>query len=204
LYAPTITPFQSRPSPGDGGLLGAPPEYNVRRFGGPKDTLRLMAEHALGKYGEQSMLVRQFTENVLRYVQPKDYLGEMLAIRNVFVQPSPYIRLKPAPALFRYTNDPRHVEMVKTPDRIAREVAQHGSSLIDCDESACMAATMLLQIGRKVELVAMGFEPGKLSHVAVRGQEPKSNKWILLDGVAGPREKEAAGKAKQLLVWSLD
>jgi hypothetical protein len=186
-------------------MLGAFPEYNVRRFGGPKDTLQVMASHALGKHGEQSMIVRQFTEEILRYIQPKDYLGEILAIRNVFVQPSPFLGTRPAPPpLFRYVNDPRHVEMCKTPERMVREIAKHGSTLCDCDDSAEMAATMLLQVGRNVELVAMGFEPGKLSHVAVRAQEPKSNKWILLDGVAGPREKEAAGKAKQLLVWSLD
>ena len=147
------------------------------------------------------MEVRLFTEAMLRGVQPKDYLGEILAIRNVFVQPSPWV---PGIALFHYTNDPRHVEMVKDPQRQVEEINAFGSTVVDCDDVSTMAATMALCIGRNVNIIAMGFEPGHLSHVAITVQEPKSGKWILLDGVAGPREKEAAGKAKQLLKMKLD
>ena len=67
-----------------------------------------------------------------------------------------------------------------------------------------MAATMALGIGREVEYVALGFAPNTLSHVAVRIKEPKSGKWVLLDSVAGPKEREAATRAKEILVWSLD
>lgn len=183
------------------GFLGTPPSSNVRPFRGPKATLDQMAEHVLGQYGERSALVRQFTEWVIRDVHPKDYLGEILAIRNVFVQPSPWRRGSP---LFRYTNDPRHLEMIKTPERIVREILENGNVLLDCDDSAQMAATMLAQVGREPELVAMGFSPRSLSHVAVRGREPKSGQMILLDGVAGPREAEAAGRVKELLVLSLN
>lgn len=181
--------------------IGQLPVAEVRPFRGPRDTLDEMRQTALGAEGERSMLVRQFTEWVLRDVHPKDYLGEILAVRNCFVQPSP---LRPGAPLFRYTNDPRHVEMLKTPDKMVREILQHGTCLVDCDDKSCMAATMLLQVGRKVELVAMGFAPNALSHVAVRAEEPKSSRWILIDGVAGPREAEAAGRAKNLLVVSLD
>jgi len=182
-------------------FMGTAPSSDVRPFRGPKDTLQRMAQHALGPRGEQSALVRQFTEWVIRDVHPKDYLGEILAIRNVFVQWSP---TRPTAPLFRYTNDPRHVEMIKDPQRIVEEIAEQGTSLVDCDDSAQMAGTMLMQIGREVEFVAMGFEPNSLSHVAVRAREPKSGKMIILDGVAGPREAEAAGKAKELLIWSLN
>ena len=181
--------------------MGTPGSSTVRPFGGPRDTLNKMAEHALGPRGEQSSLVRQFTEWVVRDVHPKDYLGEILAIRNVFVQRSP---MRPGTPLFHYVNNPRHVEWVKDPQRIVEEIAEHGTCLCDCDDSSQMAATMLLQIGREVELVAMGFAPGSLSHVAVRAREPKSGKMILLDGVAGPREAEAAGKAKEVMVLSLN
>lgn len=193
---PRLTGGVTRP-----GFLGQLPNSTVRPFRGPRDTLSTMATHVLGDRGERSMLVRQFTEWVLRDVHPKDYLGEIIAIRNCFVQYSP---MRPGTPLFRYTNDPRHVEMVKDPERIVTEILQHGTCLLDCDDSAEMAATMLLQIGRKVELAAMGFVPDSLSHVGVRAEEPKSQRWIWLDGVAGPREREAAGRAKELLTWSLD
>lgn len=198
-----VSPLAAAPWPAPSGRpqLGAPPQSVVRAFRGPRDTLAKMAEHALGDFGERSMLVRQFTEWVTRQVWPKHYLGEILAIRNVFVQPSPWV---PHAPLFKYTNDPRHVELVKTPERMVREIRESGQTVTDCDESSVMAATMCLQIGRKVELVAMGFAPQSLSHVAVRVEEPKSQQWILLDGVAGPREREAAGRVKELLTWSLD
>jgi hypothetical protein len=105
--------------------------------------------------------------------------------------------------LFRYANDPTHVELIRTPSRLVRDIVENGFAVADCDDTLCMAACMALQIGREVELVAMGFAPGSLSHVAVRVREPKSQQWILLDGVAGPREREAASKAVELLVRSL-
>ena len=159
-----------------------------------------MCRHALGPRGEQSILVRQFAESLLRYVHPKDYLGEILTIRNALVQGSPFA---PGAALFRYTNDPRHVEMVKDPQRIVEEILTYGSALVDCDDQAMFAGTLCLVIGREVEFVAMGFEPGSLSHVAVTAREPKSGQMILLDGVAGPREAEAAGRAKEILTRPL-
>lgn len=160
-----------------------------------------MAAHALGDRGERSMVVRQFVEWLVRDIAPKDYLSEIIAIRNCFVQPS---LSSPWAPMWRYLNDPRHVEMVKTPERMVREILQHGSTVVDCDDTSTAAASFALHMGREVELVAMGFSPGQLSHVAVRVKEPKSEKWILLDGVAGPREKEAAGKAREILIKSLD
>lgn len=183
------------------GMLGKLPQAQLAPFRGARDTLRLMSELALGPRGEQSPVVRHFTSWVVADVQPKDYLGEMLAIRNCFVQLSPS---RPGTPLFRYLNDPRHVEFIKDPQRIVEEIIQHGTSAIDCDESAELMATMLLQCGRKVEFVALGFEPDALTHVGVRAEEPKSGRMIWMDSVAGPREAEAARRAKEILVWSLD
>lgn len=194
-------PAHASHQPGVAGFLGAEPNAKVRPFKSPQDTLKLMAEHALGDNGERNMLVRWFTEYVLRDVWPKDYLGEILCIRNVFVQPSPW---RPGTPLFKYSNDPRHVELVKTPRRMVEEIRTNGTTVVDCDDITCMGATMALHAGREVELVAMGFSPGQLSHVGYRVREPKTNQWIFNDGVAGPREREAATKAKQLLVLSLD
>lgn len=183
-----------------GGAQILPFAVSKAPFQGPKTTLNQMRDFTLGNEGEKSMLVRQFVEWFLQGVQPKDYLGEIIAIRNVFVQPSPY---NPSLSMFRYTNDPRHVEMVKSPERCVREILQNGTSLVDCDDIATCAATFALQCGREVEIVALGFAPGQLSHVGVRVKEPKSGRWIWLDGVAGPREREAAARAKTVIIESL-
>lgn len=156
---------------------------------------------ALGHRGEKSHVVRQFTEWVIRDVTPKDYLGEILAIRNALVQPSPW---KPGVPLFRYANDPLHVEWIKDPQRMVEEIHEHGTVICDCEESSTMAATMLLQLGRSPQFVAVGFAPRQLTHVGVRVIEPKSGKWIWIDSVAGPREREAAQRAVEVLTLSLD
>jgi hypothetical protein len=182
-------------------FLGAmPSSFVVRPYTGPRNTLDKMAEDALGPNGEQSFEVRRFAEWVVGQLWSKDYLSELLAIRNVFVQPSPVMPWVP---MFRFTGDPVHVEFLRTPARMIRDVMANGTVTADCDETTCLAAAMCLTIGREVELVAMGFAPRSLSHVAVRVREPKSRQWILLDGVAGPREREAAGKAVELMFKSL-
>lgn len=195
-------PFQMRPPPSGADFLGQLPEHaRLGPFKGPKDTLAAMSRIALGPRGEQSLLVRQFCEWITREVWPKDYLGEILAIRNCFLQPSPS---RPGAPMFRYMNDPRHIEWIKDPQRQVEEIAEHGSTTVDCDEIALTAAVMGLQLGREVEFVALGFQPKQLTHVGTRIREPKSNQWIWVDPVAGPREREAAQTAKEVLKWSLD
>lgn len=180
--------------------VGPTPPARIVPFRGPDHTLERMEVAALGPRGEQSVKVRQFTEAVTRHLEPKDYLGEILAVRNVFLQRSP---VTGAP-LFRYLNDPRHVELIKDPERLVAEVEAYGSTQADCDELTCLAGAMALCLGREVEWVAMGFQPGSLTHVACRVREPKSGRWIFVDAVAGPREREAMTRAKNKKFWSID
>lgn len=148
-------PFRVPPSRIQGNYLGAPPQsVRVTPFTGPRDTLAAMERVTLGPRGEQSMVVRQFTEYVTRGIAPKDYLGEILAIRNVFVMPSPW---KPDRPLFRYMNDPRHVEWIKDPQRMVEEIHQHGSTTIDC----FVEGTLVLARGHRfvpIEAVVPGME----------------------------------------------
>ena len=203
MSSPWVLPPRSRYGMrGFGALFGgypAPPT-RVTPFTGPAHTLEVMQDKALGPRGEQSILVRQFAEEVTRHLEPKDYLGEILAVRNVFLQRSP----QTGAPLFRYMNDPRHVELLKDPARLCEEIKLYGSTLCDCDEITCLAGTLCLVLGREVEWVALGFSPRALSHVGVRAREPKSNRWIWLDAVAGPREADAAASAKNVVFWSLD
>ncbi len=177
------------------------PRSRLSSYGGPADTLDAMARAALGPRGEQSFVVNAFKSQVTRFIQPKDYLGELLAIRNVLLQPNPVT----GQPIIRYTNDPRHVELVKDPQRIVEEIKQFGAAECDCDESAALIAAMALQLGRNVQFVALGFGASdQLTHVGVRAQEPKSNQWIWLDSVAGPREREAAARARRVVFYPLD
>jgi hypothetical protein len=169
------------------------PPYLLTRFRGSPDTLRKMREHVWGPRGEKSFRVRQLTEAVTRGLWPKDYLSEILAIRNFCT------------THIRYMNDPLHVELVKDPERIAEEIYAYGITTADCDEIASMIATMCLQVGREAEFIVAGFgSAGDYSHVFARAKEPKSGQWIVVDPVAGQDELGMLKKITTAEAWSLD
>lgn len=174
-------------------LEGPPPTVVLSRFTGSPDTLRKMREQALGERGEKSMAVRSLTEEVVRGLRGKDYLSEILAVRNF------------ATSHLRYGNDPLHVELIKDPERIVTEIRYGGVSVVDCDEIAEMIGTMALQLGRLAEFVVVGFGPkGKYSHVFTHIQEPKTGEWIVCDPVAGTDERGMLERVTTYEIWSLD
>lgn len=174
-------------------MLAANPPHVTSGFQGHPDTLRTMVRQAQGPRGEQSLLVRRMTEEVIRRVQPKDYLGEILALRYWVTEK------------VRYTNDPLHVELVRDPEALVEEIDQHGVVTADCDESAELIATMALQLGRVAEYVVVGFgEPGQYSHVFARVQEPRTGKWIVTDNVAGSDERGMLDRVTTFYTVSLD
>jgi hypothetical protein len=173
--------------------LAANPPHHLSGFHGHPDTLREMVRAAQGPRGEKSLLVRRMTEQVIRQVQPKDYLGEILAIRYWVTEK------------VRYTNDPLHIELVRDPQALIEEILAHGTVTADCDEIALLIATMCLQIGRVAEFVVVGFgAAGQYSHVFARVQEPRSGAWIVVDSVAGTDERGMLDRVTTFYTTSLD
>jgi len=170
----------------------ATPPAQFSGFSGAKDTLRTMVEVCQGPRGERSMIVRSMTEHIMRHLQPKDYGGEVVAIRNWVTE------------RVRYQNDPLHVELVKDPQRICEEILQHGVGVGDCDDMCALIGTMALQAGRVAQFVAAGFgRPHSYSHVFARVQVPKGP-WLVCDPVAGTQERRMLERVKTYEVWSLD
>jgi hypothetical protein len=152
-----------------------------------------MVRAAQGERGEQSLLVRMAVEEAVMGVQPKDYLGEILAVRFWVTE------------CCRYTNDPLHVELIKDPERIVGEIAAQGVSLTDCDEQALLMGTMALLLGRVAEFVVVGFgSEGSYSHVFPRVLEPRSNQWIVCDTIAGTDERGMLDAVTTYYTVSLD
>jgi len=170
-----------------------PPAHTIRPFRGPEDTIREMARMIRGPRGEQSILVYQVTENVVRGLQPKDYLSEILAIRYWVAEK------------VRYKNDPLAMETVSDPERLVTEILKNGKATADCDDVASLIATMSRQVGREAQLITVGFgRPGKYSHVFARVKEPKSGRWIVCDPVAGLNEESMLNRVTTWRAWRID
>lgn len=173
--------------------LQASPPSTFAPFRGPETTVREMIRAIKGPRGEASVRVRSFTERVVRGLQPKDYLGEILAVRYAVAE------------FVRYTNDPVSIEWVKDPERLVEEIDATGRAVGDCDDEATLMATMLRQLGRTVELITVGFGfPGSFSHIFPRVKEPKSGLWIVTDPVAGTNEARMLDQVKTWKIWRID
>jgi hypothetical protein len=175
-------------------FAGLSSQVQLGTFRGTDDTVRLMREYALGKEGEQSFRVRQWAETIIRDIAPKDYLSEILALRAWATSPA-----------VRYTNDPRHVELIKSPERCLLEIEKSGFALLDCDEIACLIAALGMSQGKEASFAIVGFSgPGNFTHVFARLREPKSGVWICCDPVAGPNERQMLSRIQDSKVVSVD
>lgn len=173
--------------------LAQVPPHTISPFSGPQDTIATMIKQIKGARGERSVLVRQVLEDIIRYVQPKDYLSEILAVRYWVAEH------------LRFSNDPRGVEWVRDPQRLVEEVLQYGITRADCDEIAELIATFGLQLGRDADLVTVGFgKAGSYSHVFARIKEPKSNQFIVTDPVAGTTEADMLRRVTTYKIWRID
>jgi len=171
----------------------APPPFTVGRFFGPQTTIDKMRELCLGARGERSIVLYQLTEHVVRWLQPKDYLSEILAVRNFVAEK------------VRYKNDPLAMETISDPQRLAEQILQYGQATADCDDIALLVATMARQLGREAEFVTVGFgAPNNFSHVFARVKEPKSARWLVTDSVAGTREAAMLARVTTWKSWKID
>lgn len=175
------------------GQLTRQPQVRFGPFEGPATTIATMRDNVRGERGERSQLLRSVTEDVVRGLQPKDYLSEILALRH-FVA-----------TRCRYLNDPLTTEWVKDPQRLAEEILASGSAAADCDEIASLIVAMARQCGREGEFITVGFgRPGSYVHVFARIKEPKSGKWIVCDPVAGVDEAGMLHRVTTWKAWQVD
>ncbi len=172
-------------------IADAPPT-RIRPFRGPTDTVDTMIELILGDRGERSTLVRSVKDHIIRWVQPKDYLSEILAVRN-------WVHEK-----CKYSNDALGVEQVQDPQRQCEQIIKYGQVVDDCDDIATLMGALMRQLGREVEIVIVGFGAvGSYSHVFIRVKEPKSGQWYVCDPVAGTDEASMLKRVTTYKIWKL-
>lgn len=177
------------------------PQYNdtvgtIEPYRGTDHTVQKMIELMLGARGEQSRKVRRHTEQIIVNVRPKDYVSEMVAICRWWGNAG------------RYTRDPLHVEMLRDPERLIDD-ANVGKLACDCDEFAEAIGAGCLTLGTRVQVVTVGFQPRipgtakNHSHVFVRGQDPRTKIWWVLDPVAGRRTASMLKRVKQYTIFEV-
>lgn len=129
-----------RPAQPPAVLLGMPPGP-----AGVSRTLNLMRAIVLAY--RQKTFIRQLAVDLTRGLKQKDYLSEAKAVHA-------FVRDK-----MRYVKDINGVETLHTPDVILHNRAG------DCDDKTVLAAALLESLGHRTRLMAVGFEPGRFSHV---------------------------------------
>ena len=117
----------------------------------------------LARQGKKDAGIRQLAASLVRDLPQYDRLGEIKAL-HAFVRDH-----------VRYTNDPRGVEMVQTPQ------ATLEMGVGDCDDKSTLLAALLESIGRPARVVAIALGGRDLSHVLVETHLTKG--WMPLETI---------------------
>lgn len=178
----------------------------VEPFRGAPHTVQLIKDCALR--AQHYYPLRQLAEDIIGRIGSKDYLSEILAIYYWVL------------AHTRYANDPRTVELVRSPAdylaRLQRNVDQlrgqtHGTwkPSLDCDDLACLLVALFLIIGREVRICTVAFRNAffggqrQYQHVYVQVREPRTNHWIVLDPVAADTTPQMLRRIKAIKFWAV-
>lgn len=172
--------------------LGAP-YRNVTVVQNPRlqDTLNVMIAKA--KLARKSL--RPLAEKIVAKVEGGDYNSEIFAI-YAWVDQN-----------IRYVKDPHDVELVKDPRRLL-ETGQG-----DCDDIACLLASLCMAVGHECRFVVVGFQPNVPSHVvcqcAVRGVvshgggSTGAKDWVTLDPVANLSTAEMHTRIQYVKIYGI-
>jgi transglutaminase-like putative cysteine protease len=140
-----------------GVLLGIP--------SGPRGiatTVRVMRD--IARHFQTNLLVRERAAALTQHLPQKAWAEQVEALHR-------YVRDG-----IRYLPDPEDSELVQTP--VVTMQLEHG----DCDDKATLLAALLKSIRHPARYVAVGYEPGKFSHVYVETRI--GERWIPLETTA--------------------
>ena len=167
----------------------------VAPFRGAPQTVNLIKRYALES--QRTPGVRLLAEEIVQDLGSKDYLSEILAVY--------YFTLGHT----RYANDPRTMELVRRPERVAAEIRSGKKPSLDCDDLVAFMGALLLALGREVRIVTAAFrhafyrEQRQYSHVYLQAAEPRSHEWITLDPVAAEDTNEMFRKIRAIKIWPI-
>lgn len=162
-------------------------------YRGAPQTVALIKQEALR--AQNNYDVRELTEAVCAGLPSKDYAGEAVAIYHFVLGHT------------RYMRDPRTVELVRSPDRVARALKKGQTPSLDCDDMTALICAMCLSAGHNCRIVTVAFRDmfhrgeRQYSHVFAQSREPYSKVWITIDPVAADKTSDMLRRVKAAKVW---
>lgn len=157
--------------------------------------------------------LRLLAEDIVGRLGSKDYLSEILAIYYWVCSHT------------RYANDPRTIELVRSPEELLERLKQNVGALrqiaandnaatrwkpsVDCDDMTALLLALCLSLGREVRILTVAFRnaffAGKrqYQHVYVQVREPRTLQWIVLDPVAAEDTKQMLNRVKAVKIWAV-
>jgi hypothetical protein len=144
---------------------------------------------------QQDYSLRELAEAITSGLPSKDYLGEYLAIYYWVL------------ANTRYQRDPRTVELVRSPDVVARGVWAGQIPGLDCDDMTALICALVLSVGGQCRATTVAFRnmfhkgQRQYSHVFAQAKEPRANEWITLDPVAADKTEQMMNRVKAVKFW---
>jgi len=152
--------------------------------------------------------LRELAEEIVGRLTSKDFLSEILACYYWVLGNT------------RYANDPRNVELVRSPAETLSRLKENVRLLLedargqakwrpslDCDDLVCLLCGLFLCLGREVQIVTVAFHDAfvrgqrQYSHVYIRVREPRSNTWIVLDPVAAEDAAQMLSRVKAAHIY---
>lgn len=152
--------------------------------------------------------LRLLAEDIIGRLQSKDYTSEILAIYYWVL------------ANTRYANDPRTIELVRSPQELLARLQKNVVALrgvfagkfgwvpsLDCDDLSALFTALFLSIGREVRIVTVAFRDAfvrgkrQYQHVYVQVREPRTLQWIVLDPVAAEGTSDMLKRVKAVKIW---
>lgn len=129
---------------------------------GVRETMALMRQ--LVRNSRTSPSIIGLARAIVNTVPEKAWFEQIRALHG-------YVRDR-----IKYVLDPVDVELLATPERIALD------GVGDCDEKSVLLSALLQATGHPSRFVAVGFQPGDLSHVYVEAKLPfRGLDWIPLE-----------------------